>query len=365
MEIKGKYNTAEVFTDNIDETTIGQVIELCNQSFVSGETIRIMPDCHAGAGCVIGTTMTLVGKKVVPNLVGVDIGCGMYVMGLGKTSIDFKMLDDLIHNEIPSGFSVRNKEHDSVKEFREYFSSVIADVGEMRRHLLSVGTLGGGNHFIEVNKDEEDNVYLVIHSGSRNFGKQIAEYWQKKAVETCQEETPKDLAYLSGSLYDDYIHDMKIAQMFATLNRASMAQVIVSSLKLDTSGSFETIHNYIDFESGILRKGAVSAREGEKLIIPINMRDGSIIATGKGNSNWNNSAPHGAGRILSRGRAKREVNMEEYRESMKGIYTTSVTESTLDESPMAYKSAEEIMKNIVDSVTIENIISPLYNFKSA
>ncbi len=365
MKIQGLYNTAEVFTDNIDEATIAQVTELCNQPFTTGEDIRIMPDCHAGAGCVIGTTMTLRNNKIVPNLVGVDIGCGMQVLELNTSDIDLKKLDGVIHNEIPSGFSVRTKRHEFVKNFEQQNGEIIADVGPMERHLLSIGTLGGGNHFIEIDRANSGSLYLVIHTGSRNLGKQIAEYWQKIAIETCEEETPDALAYLSKNAYNAYIHDMYIAQNFANLNRLAIANVILEKMGWSIISKFETIHNYISFDDRKLRKGAISAKKGEKVIIPLNMRDGSIIAIGKGNANWNNSAPHGAGRILSRAKAKKEISIDEFRESMKDIYSTTVNENTLDESPMAYKSAQEIIDSIGDTVSILDVIKPIYNFKNS
>lgn len=363
MKIKGLYNTAEVFTDNIDETTVAQVTELCNQSFTAGEDIRIMPDCHAGAGCVIGTTMTLKNWNLVPNLVGVDIGCGMHVFEIHEDNIDLKKLDDVIHSEIPSGFSVRGKKHDFVETFQNRNVPLFADVGSMERHLLSIGTLGGGNHFIEIDKSSNGLTYLVIHTGSRNLGKQVAEYWQKKAVETCNEKTSDALAYLSEGMSYGYYHDMEIAQSFAFFNRIAIGEVIIDKMGWSYGNEFETVHNYINPKDGILRKGAISAYKDEKVIIPLNMRDGSIIAVGKGNPEWNYSAPHGAGRILSRGQAKRQIAVSDFIDVMKGVYSTTVNESTLDESPMAYKSSEEIIANIGNTVSILDIIKPIYNFK--
>ena len=375
MEIKGLYNTAKVFTDNIDETTLAQVTELCNQPFVQGLKIRIMPDCHAGAGCVIGTTIRI-RDKIVPNLVGVDIGCGMYVLELNVDDIDLKKLDNVIHNEIPSGFRVRNKVHEVVEmEVKDYLehprSHLMADIGSMERHLLSIGTLGGGNHFIEIDKGSDGLFYLVIHSGSRNLGKQVAEYWQKKAVETCKEDVPPELAYLSDNLYYNYLSDMEIAQTFADYNRLAIALTIADAMGWEYTGNekggfrndFTSVHNYINFSHGFLRKGAISALEGEKVIIPLNMRDGSIIGIGKGNPDWNFSAPHGAGRILSRAQAKKQIDVNDFVDSMKGVYSTTVSESTLDESPMAYKSSQEIIDSIADTVDIIDVIKPIYNFK--
>lgn len=393
LELKGKYNTAKVFTDNIEQEAIAQIIELCNQEFVKDSVIRIMPDVHSGAGCTIGTTMTIK-DKIVPNLVGVDIGCGMHVTILKDTEIDLAMLDKIIYDYIPSGFDIRNKKHKYCKKI------AISDLKcknhvDINRAMLSIGTLGGGNHFIEMNRDEDGTMYLVIHSGSRHLGKQVAEYYQKLAIKALTDtkkqkeelikrlkaegrqqeiqaelnkiQPPKikqDLAYVEGQNFDDYIHDMKIVQEFAVWNRKAMADEIITRLGLTVKDEFSTIHNYINTETMVLRKGAISAQKGEKVIIPINMRDGSIIAIGKGNEDWNCSAPHGAGRLMSRKKAKETLSLEEFAETMKDIYTTSVNQSTLDESPMAYKPIDEILENIKDTVEIHKIIKPIYNFKS-
>jgi tRNA-splicing ligase RtcB len=394
IELQGKYNKAIVYTDNIDDQTISQVIELCNQSFVSDSQIRIMPDTHAGAGCVIGTTLT-VKDKIVPNLVGVDIGCGMHVTTIAKNNpIDLNKLDATIREYVPSGFSVRNIVH------RYSYKSDIEDLFcvdnvNLNRAVLSIGTLGGGNHFIEVDEDD-DFYYLVIHSGSRNLGKQVADYYQNLAIDyhknlykdrkndvieqfkreqryqemedrlkLVKKSPPDDLCYLEGELFTQYIHDMQICQEFATLNRLAMAEEILTRMDLEYLDHFTTIHNYIDTEEMILRKGAVSAKLGERLIIPINMRDGSIIAEGKGNSEWNYSAPHGAGRILARGQAKRQLKLEDFQNSMEGIFTTCVGMNTIDESPMAYKSMDEIIQNTVETIDIKSIIKPIYNFKAS
>lgn len=394
LELKGKYNSAKVFTDNIEETAASQIIELCNQEFVQGNIIRVMPDTHAGAGCTIGTTMTIT-DKIVPNLVGVDIGCGMEVAFIdkNKSDINFDQLDKVIRKFIPNGFSVResSKLHPYSKKIK--FRDIRAPFN-LERAKASVGTLGGGNHFIELN-ELDDRVVLVIHSGSRNLGKQIAEYYQDRAYKELsdnaeevkqlierlkregrqaeiQEEVAKikkptvskNLAYLHGQSFHDYINDMKIAQDFAMLNRKAMADEIVTRMNWAVQGFFTTIHNYIDMDSMIMRKGAISARDGERVIIPINMRDGSILAVGKGNPDWNYSGPHGAGRLMSRSKAKEAVTMEEFKNTMSGIWTTSVNESTLDESPMAYKSIDNILDNIEDSLKVQQIIKPLYNFKA-
>ena len=324
-----------------------------------------MPDCHAGKGCVIGTVMTLNNGKVVPNITGVDLSCGMHVVELGKVDLDLNKLDRLIKRDVPRGFSARSEAHRFVKELRmeSTLNNIRAEIYNMPRNLLSVGTLGSGNHFIEVDKDDEGNLYLVIHTGSRNLGKQIAEYWQKIAVETCEEETPADLAYLSGELFDGYMADTEIANEYADASRRAIANVIIEGMDLEVLSSFTTVHNYIDLKNKVLRKGAVSAKEGEVLIIPINMRDGSLIAVGKGNEDWNTSAPHGAGRIMSRGQAKREIDLDRFKTSMDGIFSTTVNENTLDESPEAYKGMEEIIANTGDTVEVLKVIKPIYNIK--
>lgn len=394
IELKGKYNLAKVFTDNIESTAISQIIELCSQDFVQNSKIRIMPDVHAGAGCTIGTTMTIQ-DKIVPNLVGVDIGCGIAVVNLGNEfDINLEKLDDFIRNNIPSGHNVHEKE----QRFKLNRLKCLNDINHGRA-LKSIGTLGGGNHFIEVDKDNDDNIYIVVHSGSRYLGKQVAEYYQnkgykelidvwnkKKAIieklkkegrqKEIQQELKKinipkinkQLAYVQGKTFNDYLNDMKIVQTYAYVNRMEMLSSIFQDfLNLDLQCNneyFQTIHNYIDLDNMILRKGSISAQKGEKVIIPMNMRDGSLICVGKGNSDWNYSAPHGAGRIMSRSKAKENVTLNEFQNSMKGIYTTSVNTSTIDESPMVYKPMEEIISNIKDTVEIKKIIKPIYNFKA-
>ena len=397
-EIIGQNNSAKVFTDNVDENSLIQIQKLCNQEFIKGSKIRIMPDVHAGAGCTIGTTMTIT-DKVVPNLVGVDIGCGMETIVLSQKEINLEELDNFIHNKIPSGMNIRSKIHKYALDF---------DIDNLRcrpyineyRALRSIGTLGGGNHFIEVDKDDDGTLYLVIHSGSRHLGKEVAEYYQEEAyrelnkcskkilnevIDNLKEQgrqteiadtikqmktqiltdIPKTLAYAEGYLFDNYINDMKITQQYAVLNRKAMADEIVNGLGLEISEVFTTIHNYIDTDSMILRKGAVSAKEGEKLLIPINMRDGSLICIGKGNEDWNYSAPHGAGRLYSRTQAKKNFTVDEFKESMNGIYTTSINEDTLDECPMAYKTMDDIVNNISPTAEIVKTIKPIYNFKAS
>lgn len=397
IELRGKYNTAKVFTDVVEETAISQIINMLNQEFIKDSNVRIMSDCHAGAGCTIGTTMTIT-DKIVPNLVGVDVGCGMETIQLKEKHIELQKLDKLIYAKIPSGFSIRDKVHrylDQVDLSKLHCYHCI----NIDRAEKSLGTLGGGNHFIEANKDEDGNIYIVVHSGSRHLGLEIAKYYQeagyealnsvskqdvdalvarlkiegrqkeinkelKKLKANTKSSIPKALAYVQGKLFDEYIHDMKIAQQYAMLNRQAMMDEIIKGMRLHVVDQFTTIHNYIDTKNMILRKGAVSAQQGEKLLIPINMRDGSLICVGKGNPDWNYSAPHGAGRLFSRSKAKESFTVSQFKKEMQGIYTTSVNQSTLDESPMAYKSMGDIVNNIGDTVDIVKVIKPIYNFKA-
>lgn len=393
IEIKGKFNTARVFTDNVDSSAISQIIELCNEEFVKDSIIRIMPDTHAGAGCTIGTTMTVT-DKIVPNLVGVDIGCGMETIKLKNTELDLDKLDKVIHEHIPSGFDTRKKQHPYTDKL-DFDKLVCKKRVSIERAKLSIGTLGGGNHFIEVNRDDDGNLYLVVHSGSRYLGKQVAELYQElgykelvkhnayiaervgqlKAegrekeiqleIDAIRIKINKQLAYVQGQNYTDYLSDMKIVQQYAVLNRKAIVDEIVSRMGITVLEQFTNIHNYIDLDSMILRKGAISAREGEKVLIPINMRDGSLVCIGKGNPDWNYSAPHGAGRLMSRSKAKEVISLEDFEKSMEGIYSTTVNRSTLDECALAYKPMDEIMMNIRDAVEIKDIIKPIYNFKAA
>ena len=397
IEIQGKFNTAKIFTDVVDNASIAQVQELCNQAFTAGSRIRLMPDIHAGKGCTIGTTMTIT-DKVVPNLTGVDIGCGMETTRIRESRLELQKLDKLIYEKIPSGFSIRDRAHRYLSQI-DLNELCCAKHVDLLRAEKSIGTLGGGNHFIEVDKDDEGNLYIVVHSGSRHLGVEVASYYQeagykvlnrtddasieaiiaqmkaegrekeiqktlKKLKNLKQTGIPKALAYVSGELFEQYLHDMKIVQHFAMLNRQAMVDEIVCGLGLHVEEQFTTVHNYIDTESMILRKGAVSARSGEKLLIPINMRDGSLICVGKGNEDWNFSAPHGAGRLMSRAEAKRRFDITGLRQEMDGIYTTSVNESTLDECPMAYKGMDDILSNIGPTVDVAKIIKPIYNFKA-
>ncbi|MBO7473701.1 MAG: RtcB family protein [Ruminococcus sp.] len=397
IELNGKYNSAKVFTDIIEQDAIAQIIAFCSQSVSAGSRIRIMPDVHAGAGCTIGTTMTIT-DKVIPNLVGVDIGCGMETVRLKEKHIELQKLDKLIYERIPSGFAIREKSHRYTERINLAELFCIEHIDPLRAEK-SVGTLGGGNHFIEADKGEDGSIYIVIHSGSRHLGVEVARYYQneayrrlnrssdkeeaelierlkaegkqkqiqselKKLNNTKTTNVPKHLAYCEDELFEQYIHDMKIVQQFAMLNRQAMMDELIKGMHLHVEEQFTTIHNYIDTETMILRKGAVSAQTGEKLLIPINMRDGSLICTGKGNPDWNFSAPHGAGRLMSRSQAKQNFTVSEYKKQMNGIYTTSVNAQTLDECPMAYKSMKDIVDNICDTVEINEVIKPIYNFKA-
>lgn len=398
IKIEGKYNTALCFCETLEEKAAEQIITVCDQEYFKENKIRIMPDVHAGKGCTIGTTMTIK-DKIVPAMVGVDIGCGMETVKLLEKEIDFDKLDKLIRNEIPCGMEIREMPHLFASEI-DLTVLRCADQVNLVRAERSIGTLGSGNHFIEVDKNDAGELYLVVHSGSRHIGNEVANYYQeqgKKALwggakwqinETIEKlkaegrfqeiettikslkkehhiEIPADLVYVEGKLFEDYIHDMKIIQRFAMLNRKAMVERILTGMNLTSVETFTTIHNYVDTEEMILRKGAVSAKAGEKLLIPINMRDGSLICIGKGNEEWNSSAPHGAGRLMSRRAAFDKLSMEEFKEEMKGVYTTCVTKETLDESPMAYKSIDEIVRNIGPTADIIEQIRPVYNFKAA
>ena len=400
LEIKGKVNTAVCFAKTVEDEAIEQIRTMCDCEFTEGSRIRIMPDVHAGKGCTIGTTMTVEGKAV-PNVVGVDIGCGMYTVNLGKNDIDFEKVDEAAHF-IPSGRNVWDgrQEHFDLTDLRSYRS-----LKDARKQERAIGTLGGGNHFIEIDRAADGNNFLVIHSGSRNLGKQVAEIYQQLAIDlnkgideylTAREELirtykeqgrraeiqdalkklswdnqctttsiPEDLCYLSGKYLDNYLHDVEICQAFARRSRELMAEIILEKTGMTGTDGFHTIHNYIDTDEMILRKGAIAAHKGEKVLIPINMRDGSVLAVGKGNPEWNYSAPHGAGRLMSRTNAKKSLSMEEYVAQMEGIYTTSVNEQTLDEAPMAYKSLADIIDVIAESVDVIEVIKPIYNFKAS
>ena len=401
IEIKGKVATALCYAKVVEDEAIEQIRRMCDFPMTEGSKIRIMPDVHSGKGCTIGTTMTIV-DKAVPNVVGVDIGCGMYTVNLGKQEIDLQKFDEAAHF-IPSGRDVWDGR---IERFDLTGLKCYRQLKEAKRLERSLGTLGGGNHFIEIDRASDGTNYMVIHSGSRNLGKQVAELYQTLAVDLAKgigdylearEELirsykeqgrrteiqaalkelydkkyiehpctmPEDLCYLSGQYLEDYLHDVEICQKFAKRNREKMAEVILEKTGLVGGDAFHTIHNYIDTDEMILRKGSIAAHKGEKVLIPINMRDGSVLAIGKGNPEWNYSAPHGAGRLMSRTAAKNNLSMDEYKEAMKGIYTTSVNEATIDEAPMAYKSLEDIIDVISESVDVIEVMKPIYNFKAS
>ncbi|MCL0028354.1 RtcB family protein [Peptococcaceae bacterium] len=367
IEIKGKYNKAVVHTEMIEPEAHNQIQRLCNQEFVKDEKIIVMPDVHAGKGCVIGLTMTTKNEKIVPNLIGVDIGCGVLAVELtGIKSIDYEALDYFIKKYIPSGYERHTEQkHDIVRKLEEnirYVSRMIKDDAEI--HLASIGTLGGGNHFIEVAKSNAGNLYLLVHTGSRNFGHKVASYYQKIA----QKEYPelKSLAYLEGHARDEYLFAMRTAQEFAKVNREMIVSEILKFLEINKDvlrDKIDTPHNYLS-DDGILRKGAIAAHKDKKVIIPFNMRDGAVIAVGKGVVDWNYSAPHGAGRVLSRTQAKKSLSLKEFQKQMEGIWTSSVKESTLDEAPDAYKPAREIMNKLTATAAILETLKPVYNFKA-
>ncbi len=397
MEIRGKANTALCFATIIEDEAVEQIRRMCDHEFTRGSCIRIMPDVHAGKGCTIGTTMTVT-DKVVPNIVGVDIGCGMYTVNLGQIEIDMEQMDAAAHF-IPSGMDVweGRQERFDLTDLRCY-----RELKDTKRLERSLGTLGGGNHFIEIDRAADGTKYLIIHSGSRNLGKQAAEIYQRLAIDlnkgkeeyfakrdtiiseykaagrrreiegalkalhwkSHESTIPEDLCFVYGKYLEDYLHDVEICQRFARRSRERMAEIILERLGIEAVEAFHTIHNYIDTDEMILRKGAIAAHAGEKVLIPVNMRDGSILAVGKGNAEWNFSAPHGAGRIMSRTAAREYLDMDEYRREMDGIYTTSVNENTLDEAPMAYKSLKDIIDVISESVDIIEVLKPIYNFKA-
>ena len=398
-EIRGRCGTAIAYAKVIEEEAVAQIRRMCDYEFTEGASIRIMPDVHWGKGCTIGTTMT-VRDKVVPNLVGVDIGCGMYTVDLGKGEIDLERFDAAVHF-VPSG---RNLWDGRQEKFDLLGLRCYRALKDTKRIARSLGTLGGGNHFIEIDRSADGTNYLVIHTGSRNLGKQVAEYYQNIAIDLShgkdelfrardelirrykaegrrselqealkdlnrgfqakEAEIPADLAFLYGSYLEDYRHDIEICQNFARRNREVIARVLLERTGLTAGEAFHTIHNYIDVEERILRKGAIAARVGERVLIPINMRDGSILAVGRGDPDWNWSAPHGAGRLMSRTAAKENLSMDEFRETMSNVYTTAVNENTLDEAPMAYKSLADIIDVIEDSVDVIEVLKPIYNFKA-
>lgn len=386
----------KIFTENVEPTAVNQIYNLLSQPPFADSKVRIMPDVHYGSGCVVGFTATL-GNRVIPNVIGVDIGCGMLTVCLGRADIDLEELDGFIHRSIPAGSNLRKSygDMDFIKELYCY-----GELRDLDRIYCSLGTLGGGNHFIELDRDEEDNKYLVIHTGSRNLGLQVAKLYQQKATLACKNaaeatkkevhdrlaaqgrmaeipdelvkitarfakrtKTPPEYCYFEGEEAQGYMHDMRMCQDFASRNRRKIADDIMKHFGIAKAEAFETLHNFIDDE-GIVRKGAIPAHKGRKVLIPMNMRDGCLVATGKGNPDWNFSAPHGAGRLVSRGEAKELFTVEEYKQAMEGIYTTSADISTIDESPMAYKPMDEIVRLIEPTVEINKIIKPVYNFKA-
>ena len=392
----------KIFTDNISDEAKEEIDLLLEQEAFKKSKVRIMPDVHAGKGCVIGFTGAL-GNKVIPSIVGVDIGCGIFCANLGNIDIDLKKLDDFIKENIPSGMNVNKN------KVADFDLTQLYCYKKLKHHQWienSVGSLGGGNHFIEIDIATDKEKYLVIHSGSRNLGAQVANYYQDLANQICnhdllnyqsQRDTvlktykelgkakeiqttlknlkkefqksknkiPYELAYLEGKERDAYLHDMRLCQEFAILNRFTIAKTIADYMGFDINNYFESVHNYISFEDNIVRKGAIRAQKGERVIIPINMRDGCLLGLGKGNQDWNNSAPHGAGRVMSRAKAMQTVDLEKYKKTMQNVYTTSVTESTKDEAPFVYKSLEEIKEHITPTVEVTKIINPIYNFKAS
>lgn len=364
LEIKGKYGSLKAFAKTLDNGAIGQLNKLCEMPYSENARIRIMPDAHAGAGCVIGTTMTI-SDKIVPNMVGVDIGCGMECVNLGPNIImDGKKLDTVIRNCVPTGNKTRKSMHPFADD-AQLENLTVRKAISMEKAMHSVGTLGSGNHFIEISRDAQNGDYwLVIHSGSRNAGLVVAQEHQKIAGKNIADDIPYPLAWLSGEQMENYVHDMEIMQNFANLNRKAMAEEILGHMKWKAIDEFTTIHNYLDTEKMILRKGAVSAQKGERLLIPMNMRDGSIICEGLGNEDWNCSAPHGAGRLYSRTQARENLTLTQFKKDMEGIYSSCISRNTIDESPEAYKPMEEILEQIGGTVKIVTTLKPVYNYKA-
>ena len=374
LVIRGSQAEAKIFTHNINEETIGQIYRLVNHPFAAGSTVRIMPDTHIGKGAVVGTTITF-SDKVVPDVVGVDVGCGMFVAELGsefeKGNVDMAKLDAAIRLVVPAGTSIRNHRHPLLKGID--LDGVYAPITKRQRTDLSLGSLGGGNHFVELNEGKDGKLYLVIHSGSRSLGQDVAKFHQRQAVSFWAQQNNRtqkgewvdpEFAYLVGDGMQRYLSDLRIAQQYAHLNRKAMISEIVNAMGWAVARTFDTVHNYADLDAKILRKGAISAKAGEEVLIPINMRDGSILAVGKGNADWNNSAPHGAGRLLSRSQARKQLDMDAFIETMKDVYTTSVRPGTIDEAPFAYKSMDEILERTKETFDVKDILRPLYNFKA-
>lgn len=367
FELTGKFNTAKVFANSADKKSISQVINLLNQPFVENQKIRLMPDIHPGTSCTIGMTMTIE-DKIVPDLVGADIGCGVNVVYLDCNEVDLKKLDEVIRKKVPFGYAINEIPHKFMNDINLTDLDCYFNLEYGAQGNFALGSLGGGNHFIELEKTNNNELILVVHSGSRRMGQEVCEYYQKQAwIEFKRKyhtSYQSDFIYCEGKLFEKYIHDMEIMQEYAFLNRKAIIETILTNMGLDYTDSFTTVHNYVDLDKMILRKGAVSALKNEKLIIPINMSQGSLICKGKGNSDWNYSAPHGAGRLLSRSQAKATISLDEFQKSMDGIYTTSISKNTLSESPMVYKPIESILDNIGDTVEILDIAKPIYNFKA-
>lgn len=378
-KITGKYASATIYTKDIEEQALAQVQNMLDHEITEKNQVAIMPDVHAGKGSTIGTTIQLSGEKeswkISPNVVGVDVGCGIMMYQLADKAIDLKELDRVINKKIPAGFAVHPRSYHE-KETRSEIVNQLnlrLDKKTERRLLDSRGTLGGGNHYIELAVDESGNYWLSVHSGSRHLGVKVASYYQKLAknhrkilIEEKNTEGLKDanLAYLSQADLAHYLHDMTLAQKYAHWNRQTMLGIIVEEMNFQVIDTFDSIHNYIDIENGIIRKGATSAQKEERLVIPLNMRDGSLICRGKGNPEWNYSAPHGAGRVMSRTTARKELSLALYQEQMKDVYSSSIGQRTLDEAPDAYKAVDSIIENISETVTILHHLKPVYNFKS-
>jgi len=365
IELQGHYNTAKVFTDTVEASAIAQIQHLLNQPFIAGSKIRVMSDIHAGMGCTVGMTMTIT-DKIVPGFVGVDIGCGMDVALINGKRIDFNQFDKAVHQIIPSGFNVRSDPH-SFNDEIDLTTLRCAKHVDLNRAVLSIGTLGGGNHFIEIGQDDDGQFYLIVHTGSRNLGKQVCDHYQNAAANALGRRgkvSDRMFAYVEGELMDDYLFDMRVVQQYAALNRKAIIRDLTKQVKLKIMEQFSTVHNYIDLDAMILRKGAVSAQAGERILIPMNMRDGSLLCVGKGNEDWNCSAPHGAGRVMSRKEAKENITLTQYEKAMEDVFSTTVNKATIDEAPQAYKPMSEIIENSGDTLTVVKTIKPVYNFKA-
>lgn len=384
IELQGKYNSAKVFTDTLDDGSISQIIKMMNHQAFKNSSVRIMPDCHLGKGSVIGFTASLT-DKVIPNVVGVDVGCSISIGKIeSKKSWSFETLDKVIRSKIPFGMNTHSDQVKILKNSNSklgvIFNSIEDSIEKISKKIgikddrvkCSIGSLGSGNHFIEIDADSNNEMYLALHSGSRNFGLQVANYHQKKAVEFIERSqgkldgSAKELAWLEGSDAEEYYNDMKVAQIYASLNRLTMQHIICSEMNwsIDESGYIESIHNYIDFDAKMIRKGAISAQKDEMVVVPISMGDGIIIGRGLGNPDWNFSCAHGAGRIHSRSKAKELLSMDEFKERMNGIWSSCISTSTLDESPMSYKSLDYIVEYVKPTIEVVEIIKPVYNFKA-